>query len=355
MVRLLIAASGTGGHIFPALSVAEELPVSWEISWLGVPSRLENVLVPKKFQMTLIPVDGLQGNGLKKVFQLIKLIASSFLVIRLIRRKRIQVVFSTGGYIAAPAIIASKICGVKVILHESNAFPGKVTRLLGIFCDEVALGIPHAKEKLISCKTICTGTPVRKSFLLKHALPRWVPQGCSPLIVVMGGSQGAVGLNNIIKEILPTLLSRGFRIVHITGENSALGIKNRNLVEKTFTNDIPGLFQHAHLVITRAGSGALSELAVCGTPAIFVPYPYAADNHQECNAVYAALHGGAFIIHQHQSSSKTLQKTIELLFRGYLSNNSIQNDLLEQMSKGMKRIASSKAHLKLVKILISYV
>ncbi len=128
MPRLLIAASGTGGHIFPALSIAEALPESWHITWLGVPDRLENEVLSKKYELKTIPASALQGKGLKKVFQMVKLLISSIFVIRLIKRRRIQMVFTTGGYIAAPAIIASKLCGISIILHTNTSISIEVPK-----------------------------------------------------------------------------------------------------------------------------------------------------------------------------------------------------------------------------------
>ena len=148
MPRLLIAASGTGGHIYPALSFADSLSSSWEIEWLGVPNRLEVELVPKKYNLIKLKVGGLQGNIFRKMFDLCKLLFASIQVSILLRQKKINVIFTTGGYISAPCILGAKIAGIPVLLHESNAIPGKVTRLMGRFCDHVALGIPSASEYL---------------------------------------------------------------------------------------------------------------------------------------------------------------------------------------------------------------
>ncbi|AAP99269.1 MULTISPECIES: undecaprenyldiphospho-muramoylpentapeptide beta-N-acetylglucosaminyltransferase [Prochlorococcus] len=357
MPRLLIAASGTGGHIFPALSVAEELPESWDISWLGVPERLENQLVPTKYDMTVIPVGGLQSKGLRKYFQLLKLILAIFFVIYLIKRKQIKLVFTTGGYIAAPAIIASKLCGINVILHESNSYPGKVTRLLGKFCDEVALGLPIAAEKLKRCRTIVTGMPVRKSFSLKNPLPIWVPKGLEPLIVVMGGSQGAVGLNRMVRESLPWLLKQGYRVVHITGKyDKPSNINHKNFVEKSFTEEIPGLLQHADLAISRAGAGALSEFAICSLPVILVPYPYSSDHHQDANAAYAAQFGAALIVHEDRLGTHVLTRALEnLLATNRMSSKYKSDDLLNKMRIGMTKLAIKDANQRLISILQRYV
>ncbi|KGG16740.1 MULTISPECIES: UDP-N-acetylglucosamine--N-acetylmuramyl-(pentapeptide) pyrophosphoryl-undecaprenol N-acetylglucosamine transferase [unclassified Prochlorococcus] len=353
MPRLLIAASGTGGHIFPALSVCNALPGSWDISWLGVPNRLESEVVPAKFEMTKIPIEGLQANkGIKKIVQIIKLIASTFFVIRLLRRKNIETVFTTGGYIAAPAIIAAKLCGISVILHESNAFPGKSTRLLGRLCSQVALGLPNAAKDLKNCRICFTGTPVRAEFLIDNPLPSWVPKGVGPLIVAMGGSQGAVGLNSMVRKNVPWLLGQGCRIVLITGKNDEKSeFFDKNFVEKEFTHEIPGLLQHADLVISRSGAGALTELAICNAPTIFVPYPYAADNHQDYNAAYAAEFGAAVIVHQNTAGHKSLRRALNTLLNSYFSSRDMQSDLLAKMREGMKKIAIRDAHLQLVDVI----
>ena len=355
MTKLLIAASGTGGHIYPALSVVEALPDSWDVCWLGVDDRLEQAVLPKEYELITIPVQALQARGIRGFLQRIKLCFSIVFVVRLLLRKKIEVVLTTGGYIAAPTIIASKLCRVPIILHESNAFPGKVTRLLGRFCDQVALGLPIAKEHLKNCNLIFTGTPVRSEFLYPNPLPSWTPTDISPLIVVLGGSQGAIGLNKMVRNILPSLLKKGYRVVHIIGTNDNLsGINNPNLVEKTFTEEVAGLLHHADLVISRSGAGALSELAVCKTPAILIPYPYAADNHQDVNAAYVAQFGGALILHENVSSDQPLLKAIVRLLETYGTVNGQRNNLLKEMSKGMGSIAVRDAHLSLVDIIRKY-
>ena len=184
MPKLLIAASGTGGHLYPALAIADALPESWEISWLGVPDRLEVHLVPNKYDLTTISVKGLGKNGFMKFAQLIRLSIATVLVIRLIKRKQIEIVFTTGGYISVPAILAAKFCRKKVMMHESNALPGKATRIFGKFCDVVALGLAPAMQYLPNCRSVITGTPVRKDFLEISELPAWVPKSYSQLILV---------------------------------------------------------------------------------------------------------------------------------------------------------------------------
>ena len=326
MPRLLIAASGTGGHIYPALSLAKSLPNSWEIEWLGVPNRLEIELVPKKYNLIKLKVGGLQGNICRKMFALIKLLFASIQVSILLRKKKINVIFTTGGYISAPSILAAKLTGIPILLHESNAIPGKVTRLLGRFCNHVALGIPSSSEYLPSCKTSFTGTPVRSEFFLEQPLPSWVPQGEGVLIVVMGGSQGAKKMNKMIINILPSLLDKGCKVVHLTGRNDSFyenldKVKTHpNLAVRQFSDEIPALLQNADLAISRSGSGAICELMVTKTPSILIPFPEATDQHQELNAAYMARFGGAVIVNQHNPGENILKDIVFNL----LNSNSLK-------------------------------
>ena len=350
MTRLLIAASGTGGHLFPALAVAEALPDSWQVRWLGVPDRLETQLVPESIPLTTVRAGGLQGRGLNKVIQLIRLIGAIGSVRQLIRQERIQVVFTTGGYIAAPAIVAARWCGVPAVLHEANAIPGRVTRLMARFCRAVAVGLPVASNRIPGHRPLLTGMPVRTAFLQSQPLPDWVPISDGPLLVVIGGSQGAVGLNRMVRAVVPELLEQGCRIVHLTGRNDPeVGqLQHPNLVERPFSDEIPGLLQHADLAVSRAGAGSLSELAICRTPSILIPFPQAADGHQEANAACAARTGGAVIVHQHAPNETALRDTIVRLLGA-------DGELLKQMRTGMEELAVWDADQRLVDLLGSLV
>ena len=358
MTRLLIAASGTGGHLFPALAVAEAINTRWPVRWLGVPDRLETELVPDRYGLITVKAGGLQGRGWTKLLQLMRLLAASWTVRRVIRRQEIDVVFTTGGYIAAPAILGALLCRIPVVLHESNAIPGRVTRLLGRFCSAVAIGLPIAQGRIPASRPVLTGTPVRAAFLLPQPLPDWVPAGDGPLLVVMGGSQGAVGLNRMVRCVLPTLLKQGCRVVHLTGGNDpeCQTLQHPLLVEKRFSDEIPGLLQHADLAISRAGAGSISELAVCGTPTVLVPFPQAADRHQDANAACAAEYGGAVIVHQHAPEHPALARTLDQLLAERLGRkNAEQPELLEAMREGMMQLAERDADAQLATLLQSLV
>ena len=357
MPRLLIAASGTGGHLFPALAVAEALPPAWQVQWLGVPDRLERQLVPSRYPLHTVKAGGLQGRGLRKLLNLLRLLGATVVVRRLLRRERIEVVFSTGGYIAAPAILAAHWCGVPVVLHESNAIPGRVTRLLGRFCSHVAVGLPEAAERLPSCRPLVTGTPVRREFLQPAPPPAWLPAGSGPLLVVMGGSQGALGLNRMVRPLLPRLAACGVRVVHLTGSQDpeAGGPLPAGVVERPFCEQMAGLLQRAELVISRSGAGALSELAVAGAPAILVPYPAAADQHQQANAEAAAAVGAAVIVEQHAPELPVLARAVWRLLGPRLRGVAPAGDPLARLRAGMERLAVRDADQRLVEVLSALV
>ena len=354
MPRLLIAASGTGGHLFPALAVAEALPADWQVHWLGVPDRLERRLVPSRYPLHTVRAGGLQGRGLHKLMNLLRLLVAIRSVRRLIRRERVDVVFSSGGYIAAPAILAARWCGVPVVLHESNAIPGRVTRLLGRCCSRVALGLPQAAERLRGCRPLVSGTPVRRSFLEPAPAPDWLPAGPGPLLLVMGGSQGAVGLNRMVRPLLSRLAAAGVRVVHLTGSNDPDAGRAPQLpgvVERPFCEEMAGLLQHADLAVSRSGAGALSELAVCGTPAVLVPYPAAADRHQEANAAAAASLAAAVIVEQHAPDSPVLERTLWRLLGPRLRGAAPEADPLLTLRAGMERLAVRDADQRLAELI----
>lgn len=316
--KLLIAASGTGGHLFPALATAEQLP-EYAIEWLGVPDRLETQLVPDRYPLHTIPVEGFQqrfGLGTIKIFS--RLLFAILKVRKLLRRGNFQVVLTTGGYIAAPTILAARSLGIPVILHESNALPGKVTRWLSPFCTILAVGFDAATSYLPRAKSVkVVGTPVREQFRSSDVtvsdLP--IPDGV-PLITVVGGSQGAVAVNRLVRQCAPAWLEAGAWIVHQTGENDpdVRALTHPHYIPLPFYTNMAGLLRRTNLAISRAGAGTLTELAVTHTPAILIPYPYAADDHQTYNAIGFEQFGAARVFQQTDLAPETLQRQVlELL------------------------------------------
>ena len=312
--RILIAASGTGGHIFPALALAQQLP-DYEIQWLGVSNRLETTLIPELYTLNTIPIEGFQQSFSLKTIKIISnFIASIFQVQKLIKEKHIDAVLTTGGYIAAPAILAARLQKKPAVLHESNFIPGKVTRFLSRWCDTVALGFAGTAQYLSQVDTVYVSTPVREQFLTQQNLDLDIPPDAN-LILVMGGSQGAVAVNKLVREAAPTWLEQGTYIVHLTGNNdpNANSLQHPHYIAMAFYDNMAGLLQRANLAISRAGAGTLTELAFTGTPAILIPYPYAAEDHQTYNAKEFVEAGAAFVYQQSDLTTEILAQQVAQL------------------------------------------
>ena len=311
MKKILIAASGTGGHLFPALAVAEQLS-DYKIQWLGVPNRLENTLVPDCYPLNIVKVQGLQKPlGLNTIKIGFNFISAIFQVRKLITEQQIDAVFTTGGYIAAPAILAAKLQNKPTILHESNFIPGKVTRFLSRWCDKIALGFAGTEQYLPQVATEYVSTPVRSQFLTPQSLDLKIPDDAI-LIVIAGGSQGAVAVNQLVRKTAPAWLEKGAYIVHLTGNNDpdAESFQHPNYISLPFYDNMAGLFQRANLAISRAGAGTLTELAITSTPAILIPYPFAAEDHQTYNAKVFVEADAAIMYPQSELTIETLQSKV---------------------------------------------
>ncbi len=313
-IRLLVAASGTGGHLFPAIALCEKLP-EYQIEWLGVPNRLETQLVPKQYKLNTITVEGFQkGFGISSLLTLGKLISSVLEVRKLLKNGNFQGLFTTGGYIAGPSVIAARSLGLPVILHESNALPGKVTRFFGPWCDAVAVGFDVAAKYLPKAKTIYTSTPVRSQFLnagIVASLDLPIPERV-PLIVVFGGSQGAVAINKLVRQSAPAWFAAGAYVVHLTGESDpeADSLLHPQYIALPFYDNMAALLRRADLAISRSGAGSMTELAVCGTPAILIPYPFAAEDHQTYNANVFTAVNAALLFKQSELTAEGLQNEV---------------------------------------------
>ncbi|MGD1897010.1 MAG: undecaprenyldiphospho-muramoylpentapeptide beta-N-acetylglucosaminyltransferase [Phormidesmis sp.] len=347
--KLLIAASGTGGHLFPAIATAQQLS-DYTVEWLGVPDRLETQLVPESYPLHTVKMGGVQGGfGLSTLKLLARFAKSTAQVRRLLKRGIFDGVFTTGGYIAAPAIIAARSLDLPAILHESNALPGKVTRFLSPWCTTVALGFKEAAAHLPKANTVVVGTPVRSQFLAAAQNAAGltdieIPPD-APLIVVVGGSQGAVAVNQMVRAAAPSWLEEGKWIVHITGTSDpdADSFKHPHYIHRPFYDNMAALFQRANLAISRAGAGTLIELAITRTPSILIPYPFAAEDHQTYNANAFAQAGASEL---HQQSSLSAEK-LESLVTGLFD----QPQQLESMSEAAYRLATTDSADKMTQLI----
>ncbi len=351
--NLLIAASGTGGHIFPALAVSKKVEKDWNIYWLGVHQRLDSKIVPRKYNLLTIKLETPKKNILI-IFQYLKILFSTLNIIKILKEKKINLVFTTGGYISAPTILAARLLKIHVIMHESNLIPGMVTQYFGFLCKFVLIGFKETNSYLKNCKTIFTGTPLRDEFYKTNPLPDWVPRGKGPLIVVIGGSQGARRINEVFYQSLNFFKKQNFRIVHITGENFfdiSIKAKYKNYVQKKFTNQIASLMQNCDLVISRSGAGTINELIKTGKPSILIPYPNSKNNHQEKNAMILTSIGGSILIDQNKFSKIFLEETLRGIFKSKKGKS--KYEILNLMKNNMKNLNSLQSTNK-IKKLINY-
>jgi UDP-N-acetylglucosamine--N-acetylmuramyl-(pentapeptide) pyrophosphoryl-undecaprenol N-acetylglucosamine transferase len=303
--RVVVAGGGTGGHLFPALAVADELRrrrPSAEIVFAGGRRGLETRLVPRAgYPLWTLPLSGIKGASLPA--RAVAAAAAGWGVARCalwMLGKRPRLVIGVGGYASGPAVLAARLLGVRTMVMEQNHFPGAVNRWLARWVDAVCVPSEAARRRL-GGRGLVTGNPVRPEFA-RIGDP---PAGPELSLLVFGGSRGARSINRAIAEALPHLakLTPPPRIVHQTGAGEAASVLEayRGYPEGKaevleFLDDMPERLAAADLAVCRAGATTLAELAAAGRPAILVPFPFAADDHQRLNAEAVAEAGAAVVI-----------------------------------------------------------
>ncbi len=355
--NLLVAASGTGGHIFPALTIVDDLDQNWKINWLGIQNRCEINLVPKEYNLVTLKIDSPQGNNFYLLIKYLQLFISTFPVIRIMISRKINIVFATGGYISVPSIIAAKLLNIPIIIHESNLVPGLATKYFGRYCNFVLTGFKETASYLRGSNIVYTGTPLRKQFYIDHEIPSWVPVGNQPLIIIIGGSQGAQVINNVIYNLLDFLNDHNFRLVHILGDTDDQKFrykKNKNYVPIGFTNEIAALMQNCDLVISRSGSGAINEIIKTKSPSILIPYPNAKNNHQEANALILSSKGCSIMIKQNKHLEINLKKNLKRIFNMESNNLKNQDRILNIMKKNISQFHLKDPRKEIKKIFNNY-
>ncbi|MDE3178130.1 MAG: undecaprenyldiphospho-muramoylpentapeptide beta-N-acetylglucosaminyltransferase [Acidobacteriota bacterium] len=323
-LRVLIAAGGTGGHIFPALAVAEELRSRYTISvgseeasracridFLGAGREIERRVIPAAgFPLNVVRAAGLKGiGGWRKVRNLLVLPASFWETGKLLRSLRPHVVVGLGGYVGGPVMLLAAIRGIPTILIEPNARPGFTNRALAPFIRVAALGF-EAAAPFYGSKAQVTGHPVRAEFNRVAAKDHTPPY----TILVLGGSQGSSAINNAVCESLPLFarVQDRVRIVHQTGARDAERVLSAyqaagiNGCVRSFIDDVPKSLGETDLVISRSGASTVAELAAAGKASLLIPFPDAADNHQLANAQALERAGGAQVLEQRNLTPQRL-------------------------------------------------
>ena len=314
--KLLIAGGGTGGHLFPALAIAQKWEdAGGEVLFVGTPKGLENRILPAQGkQLALIKVGQFKGGGLPgKIKTLIGLPAALLSALKIVKNFQPDVVLGVGGYASAPAVAAARILFIPTAIHEQNAMPGLTNRLLSRLVKKVFLSFAAAQDHFTHGTTQLTGNPVNQTFYQLPMKPPPTPE--QPFnILIFGGSLGARIFGEIVPPALAKLKESGFAfqvqqqvqadsLERVTNFYKAHGIDAET---KTFFDDMSSAYQKADLIICRAGATTITELAALGKPALLIPYPHATDDHQAANAQAFAEAGAGWMRRQADTTPEWL-------------------------------------------------
>jgi len=323
--HILIAAGGTGGHVYPALAVADYLREQGvKVTWVGTKSGLEHRVIPAaNIPLEIISISGLRGKGLLNLlFVPMKLILAVAQVIKIFIRVKPDAVLGMGGFVSGPCGLAAFILRKPLYLHEQNAIPGLTNKVLSYFATTVMQAFPNSFKG--KPDVITMGNPIRKdiSELAKPEV-RMAERKDNIRLLIIGGSLGAQALNESVPQALSEI-SKDLKanVWHQAGKNkldtTIENYKKVNLEAKVteFIENMAEAYEWADLVICRAGALTISELANAGVAAILVPYPYAVDDHQIANAHYLTDVGAAIVIQQDQLLPKLKESIAELLLTG---------------------------------------
>lgn len=322
---MIIAGGGTGGHLFPGISIAEAFEVREdrnEVLFVGSRTGIEGALIPKTGHvLRTIPVSGLRGKPLmQKAISLCSIPLAIVSSLRIIADFRADLVIGVGGYASGPAVLAASLMGKKRAIQEQNAIPGSTNRLLGKVSDAIFISFEESKSYFPAGRTIFTGNPVRRDFLRRFEDTR---TGDEFNLFIFGGSQGAHRINETMVEALGRLaeIRDRLRITHQTGKDD-LAFVSRNYRERGFQasvrfffDDMATCYRNAHLVICRSGATTVSELTVSRRASILIPYPHAIHDHQTLNAKAMVKAGAARMISESDLTGTLLADTILHLYR----------------------------------------
>jgi UDP-N-acetylglucosamine--N-acetylmuramyl-(pentapeptide) pyrophosphoryl-undecaprenol N-acetylglucosamine transferase len=322
-MRLMIAGGGTGGHLFPSIAIAEELrsrEPSAEIIFVGTERGIEARVLPELgWALAVIEVSGLKTVGLRSAMRGFARVPGALLQSRrVIQSFRPDVVVGVGGYASGPVVLAARLMGIPTAILEQNSIPGLTNKILGKFVDAIFLAFAETRSFFAKKKIIMSGNPIRAAIRDALLAGPVSTDERPPHIFAFGGSQGAVALNALVADAVAILSASDFRltILHQTGKADLDATKARYADAgisadcQAFIVDMAAEYRRADLVIARAGATTVAELTVVGTPAILVPYPYAADNHQEINARELVGAGAATMFRQADLDAETLADAI---------------------------------------------
>jgi len=367
-MRVIISGGGTGGHIYPAVTIAKTIAAMTtpcEILFVGTQEGLEADLVPKEgFAFEAVNVRGferrLSWSSVQTVFKTMTGLGQSW---KIIRRFRPDIVIGTGGYVCGPVLLMASLMGIPTMIQEQNVIPGVTNRILARFVRKVAVGYPEAKEffgKQMD-KVVATGNPIRPEVIAASRSEGVKALGLKDdrlTLLVVGGSRGARSINQAMMEVYRHFGGNNdIQILHVTGQNEYNNIVSLmlesgidraiagNITIAPYLYDMPQALAAADLAIFRAGAIGLAELTVRGIPAILIPYPYAAANHQEFNARILEEAGAAVVILDAELTGSLLVDELEKLLS--------DRERLQRMAEASKKMGHPDAAAAIAKMAIA--
>ncbi|MEW6088243.1 MAG: undecaprenyldiphospho-muramoylpentapeptide beta-N-acetylglucosaminyltransferase [bacterium] len=321
--RILIAAGGTGGHIYPAIVLGHELQNEFNLNvfFAGTKKGIgKDIFTREKFRFELFDIDGLSRKFNFSLFSgFWKLIKVFLKALFLFNKFKPDVVIGMGGYVTPPIVLAAILYNIPTVIHEQNVIPGLANRFLNKLVDQTTIAFPEARRFFKNA--IITGNPVRSTIELvkkETGIRNLNLEHGKITLFIFGGSQGSHNLNEIFRDTLVLLERKGLELQFIimTGENDwekmdefCRGLRFKSVVRPFFYN-IEDAYAASDLIISRAGALSISEICASGKPAIFIPYPYAAGNHQYFNAKRLEEKGGGIIIEEKELAPEKLAKAI---------------------------------------------
>jgi UDP-N-acetylglucosamine--N-acetylmuramyl-(pentapeptide) pyrophosphoryl-undecaprenol N-acetylglucosamine transferase len=338
-LRIIIAGGGTGGHLFPGIAIAQEFMrrnSQNRIVFVSTGNALERTVLSKTdFSLEPITVEGIKGRGLwNQAKSVVKLPQAVYEARRILRKFKPDLAVGLGSYSAGPVVLAAWLQGIRVVLHEQNRLPGITNRMLARFADRIYVSFENTKARFRSDKVYLTGNPVRGDILAAERNQEGKTDRAGEpdlfTILIIGGSQGAHSINIAVVEALAHLTRKEqLYFVHQTGaadEKAVQDAYRRHGIAaevQSFFEQMAPLYRRADLIICRAGATTVAEISAIGKAVIFVPYPFAADNHQAANAGTLADGGAAEMILEKDLSAETLSEKIKY----YLGNPQARREM----------------------------
>lgn len=316
---VMVMAGGTGGHVFPALAAAKQFQEKgYSVIWLGTRAGIESDVVPNAgIEICYLDVAGVRGQGIQRLlFAPLKITRSIISVLNIVKQRKPILVLGMGGFVTGPGGIGAWLSRTPLFIHEQNAIAGFTNKVLSRFASRVFQAFP---DTFTGKKVLTTGNPVRKEiYALGDPEQRLINRTGQLQILILGGSQGAVALNEMVPEALGLLSGKfEFSIRHQAGGKNldkTLALYQTHKVHADvtpFIDDMAEAYAWADLVICRSGALTVCELAAAGVPALLIPYPFAVDDHQTRNGEYLVKHGAAILVQQRELNASLLAEIIE--------------------------------------------